>query len=38
VERAGPEVEWIDTMCGIINALDEGKLRVALEGKRYVVT
>src|SRR5262245_53608306 len=33
VKRAGPKVERIDTMCGIINALDEGKLRVALEGK-----
>src|SRR5262249_5032799 len=37
VKRADPKVERIDTMCGIINALDEGKLRVALEGKRYVV-
>jgi len=39
VKRAGPKVERIDAMCGIINALvEEQRLRAALEGKRYVVT
>jgi hypothetical protein len=39
VKRAGPKVERIDTMCGIINALvEEQRLRAALEGSRYVVT
>ena len=33
VRRAGPKVERIDTMCGIVNALDEGTLRALLEGK-----
>src|SRR5262249_697214 len=36
VKRAGPKVERIDAMCGIINALvEEQRLRAALEGLSY---